>query len=309
MESSGGRFAVVKKFSILIPLVMLPLGAWLGYRTFADRSSAEIMAAIAAIPGLNLALAFACAAGSYLCLTGFDTLAVRYVGRKLAYPKIALASFVGLGIGHTVGVAVLSSGALRYRIYSGFGLTAADVGKIILFCGFTVGLGLMGLGGVILSLRPDFSLGVVDLSPLAARAIGLLCLVIVSLYVILAWRRKKPLRLRGHEFRLPDVRIAAAQVVIGTVNFAFVAATLYWLLAGAATYPETVAAYVLANVSALVSHVPGGIGVLEYVISSLVKGEVVGALIAFRIVYFLIPLVLATTLLAVTELVRWRKRR
>lgn len=308
-KPAGKGQATLKKLSMLIPVVMLPLGAWLGYRTFRDKSMADIWDALLGIPSLSLALAVACAAASYFCLTLFDTMAVRYVGHKLPYRQTALTSFVSLGIGHTVGVAVLSSGTLRYRLYSGFGLSAGEVGKVVVFCGLTVGLGLLGLAGIALLWRPDISLGSFELAPMAARGVGALCLLIVALYVLFAWRREKPFSIRGHEFKMPDVKIAAAQVVIGTINFAFVAGTLHHLLAGAAPYSETVAAYVLANITGLVSHVPGGIGVLEYVISSLVKhGNVIGALIAFRIVYFLVPLVLAITLLVVTELVRLRKR-
>lgn len=308
-RAAGGRVAVLKKVSVLIPVVMLPLGVWLGYRTFEGRTLAEIWSAVMGLPGLRLALAFACAAGSYLCLTGFDTLAIRALDKRIAYRKIALTSFISLGIGHTVGVAVLSSGALRYRLYSGFGLTAGDVAKVIFMCAITVGLGLMGLGGISLLLRPRLDLGGLDISPVLARTIGALCLVVLGLYVFTAWRRKAPLRVRGHEIRLPDARMAVAQVALGTVNFAFVAGTLYQLLAGAASYGETVAAYVIANLTGLVSHVPGGIGVLEYVIAKLVShGDVLGALIAFRIVYFLVPLALAITLLVATELWRWRRR-
>jgi len=287
---------------------MLPLGAWLGYRTFEDRAAAEIWAAVTGLPAFRLILAFVCAAGSYLCLTGFDTLAIRTLGKRVAYPKIALTSFISLGIGHTVGVAVLSSGALRYRLYSGFGLTAGDVAKVILMCAITVGLGLMGLGGLSLVVRPRLDIGGWAISPVLARAVGALCLALVGLYVFMAWRRKTPVRVRGHEIRLPDARIAMAQVALGTVNFAFVAGTLYQLLAGAASYGQTVSAYVIANLSGLVSHVPGGIGVLEYVISKLVdRGDVLGALIAFRIIYFLVPLALAVTLLIAAEIVRWRR--
>jgi uncharacterized membrane protein YbhN (UPF0104 family) len=308
-HSGEKRSAFLKKFSILIPVIMLPLGVWLGYRTVGERSGAEILEAIGAIPGMSLGLAFACAAASYGCLSLFDTLAVRAIGRDLPYRKIALTSFVSLGIGHTVGVAVLSSGTLRYRFYSGFGLSAGDVGKIIVLCGLTVGLGLLGLAGIILTARPDLSLGALGLPPVAARGLGLLCLALVALYIVVSWRRQKPLSLRGHKIQLPGVRIASAQAAIGTVNFAFVAATLHQLLAGTAKYSEAVAAYVLGNMAALVSHVPGGIGVLEFMISKLVThGNVIGALIAFRIVYFLVPLVLAISLLVLSEAVRWRKR-
>jgi uncharacterized membrane protein YbhN (UPF0104 family) len=285
---------------------MLPLGIWLGYRAFRDHSIADIAASVASIPFPNLALAFACAAASYVCLTGFDTLAVRHVGRELTYRQIALASFVSLSIGHNVGVAVLSSGALRYRFYSGFGLSALEVGEVILFCALTVGLGLMTLGGLVLLLRPDLGLGTLGLPSAAARGVGVLCLGLAGTYVLLAWRGR-PLSIRGRDFRVPNVRIAMAQIAIGTANFAFVAASLHQLLAGAAAYRETVAAYVLGNVTALISHVPGGLGVLEYVISSLViHSQVVGALIAFRIVYFLVPLVLGSVLLAAAEVSRWR---
>jgi uncharacterized membrane protein YbhN (UPF0104 family) len=309
-SSPGGKLAAAfKKFSILIPVIMLPLGVWLGYRTFGDRSGAEILGAVGAIPAMNLALAFACAAASYLCLTGFDTMAVRYVGRDLAYRKIALTSFVSLGIGHTVGVAVMSSGALRYRFYSGFGLKGGEVAKIVMFCALTVGLGLLGLTGMILVARPDLGLGAIDVAPAAARTIGALCLAIDLSYILVGWRRRTPVRIRGHEFRLPHVHVAAAQVALGTLNFAFVAATIYHLLAGAARYSEAVAAYVLGNIAAMISHVPGGLGVLEFMISKLVShGNVIGALIAFRIIYFLVPLVSAITLLVVSEAVRWRKR-
>jgi len=301
-----GRFVALKRFSILIPLVMLPLGAWLGYRTFRGRPAPELLEAVVGIPTTNLLLALACAAASYLCLTYFDFLAIRYVGRRMPYAKVALTSFISLGVGHTVGIAFLSSGALRYRLYSNFGLGASDVAKIVLFCALTVGLGLMGLAGIVLTLRPDLGPGTIGLAPEAVRGAGLLCLGLVLTYVMVAWRRKKPVAFHGRTLHVPDVRIALMQISVGALNFAFVAATLYWLLAGAATYQEVASAYVFANVSGMVSHVPGGVGVLEYVISSVIShGNVIAALIAFRIIYFLIPLVLAITALVITEIVRW----
>jgi uncharacterized membrane protein YbhN (UPF0104 family) len=285
---------------------MLPLGIWLGYRAFRDHSLADIAESVARIPLSNLALAFASATASYVCLTGFDTLAVRHVGHPLPYRQIALTSFVSLSIGHNVGVAVLSSGALRYRMYSGFGLSALEVGQVILFCALTVGLGLMTLGGLVLLLWPDLGLGALGLPSAAARGVGVLCLALAGTYVLLAWQGR-PLSIRGRDYRVPNAQIAMAQIAIGTANFGFVAATLHQLLAGSTAYPQTVAAYVLGNVTALMSHVPGGLGVLEYVISSLVThGQAVGALIAFRIVYFLVPLALGSMLLAAAEVFRWR---
>ncbi len=299
--------ARLRKYSILIPVVMLPFGLWLGYWAFRDHSLADIAMSVARIPFTNLVLAFACAAASYLCLTGFDTLAVRHMGRPLPYRRIALTSFVSLSIGHNVGVAVLSSGALRYRLYSGFGLSAVEVGEVILFCALTVGLGLITLGGLVLVLRPDLGLAAIGLPSHTARGIGVLCLALAGAYVLLAWWGPRSVTIRGRDFGMPAARTAMAQIGVGTANFAFVAATLHQLLAGSAEYAETVAAYVLGNVTALVSHVPGGLGVLEYVVSLLMPhGQVLGALIAFRIVYFLVPLALGSLLLAGSELWRWQ---
>lgn len=297
----------LKNLTTFIPIILLPLALWLGYRAFGDHSLAEIQDLVTSIPTGNVLLAFGFTALSYLTLTGFDWAAVRYAGQRLAYPKIALTSFVSLSIGHNVGVAALSSGAMRYRFYAHWGIGAADVARIIVFCGLTVAVGLMTLGGSALLFGPDVELGAVGLSPGMARAIGVACLVLVTVYLVLAWRLRRPLELRGHAIELPTLRLALIQLALGTVNFAFVAAALHQLMAAAASYPETVTAYVVGNVAGIVSHVPGGLGVLEYVISSLVgDGRAIGALIAFRIVYFFVPLLLGGLLLALAELRRWR---
>lgn len=298
-----------RNFSVLISVVMLPVGIWLGYRAFREYSFDQIVQSVAALPAGQLALAFGFTAASYACLTGFDALALRYVGRSLPYRRIALTSFVSLSIGHNVGVAALSSGALRYRFYSASGVTALDVGRIILFCGVTVGLGLACLAGIALLLRPDLPEAVLGFGGGVARFAGIACFAAAGCYVLLSWKLTRPLCIRGHEFRLPPVRLAAGQVILGTVNFGFVAAALHQLLAGAATYPAAVAAYALGNIAGLLSHVPGGIGVLEYVIAQVIsQADVVGALIAFRIVYFLVPLMIGSTLLVIAELGRWRRR-
>lgn len=300
---------MLKKLSVLVPVVMLPLGLWLGYRAFGDYGFAEILASIRSIPSINLALALLFVAGSYLSLTFFDALAVRSIGKELPYPRVALASFVSLSIGHTVGFAVFSTGALRYRFYSGCGFSAVEVGRIILFCAVTVGLGLTSLAGFALVLNPEAASSLLHVPPSAALGIGMTCLALVSGYVLLAWKLRRAVCIRGHEFRLPNARLAAAQIAIGMANFAFVAGALHQLLAGAAAYSATVTAYVVGNATALLSHVPGGLGVLEYVVVTLIgQSDVIGALIAFRIVYFLLPLLLGSVLLGGAEVVRWRAR-
>lgn len=285
----------------LIALAVLVAG-WLIYRTLAQYSWDDIRNSVAAIPKGNFALALAFAACSYLCLTVFDFLALHYVGKPLSYPRAALASFTSLAIGHNVGVAALSSGAVRYRFYSRWGLDAEEIAKLIVFCGFTVGLGLITLAGLCLILLPGAAGKIAGLGTAASVTLGMICLALGAGYLALAAFVRGELNVRNWHFALPPVRLAALQILVGTVNFAFVAACLHQLLNGEAAYKETTAAYVVGNLTALVSHVPGGLGVLEATIGFLLGGAAsIGALIAFRVVYFFIPLPLGLVLLLASE--------
>jgi uncharacterized membrane protein YbhN (UPF0104 family) len=278
------------------------VAGYLVSRALSQYSWQDIQASIAAIPRMNMALALAFAACSYFCLTLFDFLALRYVGKPLYYPRAALASFTGLSIGHNVGVAALSSGAVRYRFYARWGLNAEEIAKLIVFCGVTVGLGLITLAGLCLLLLPGTAGKIAGFGTMASIALGLGCLAVSAGYLVLAAFMRGELKVRSWRFALPKPQLAARQVCVGTINFAFVAACLHQLLGGAAGYMETTAAYVVGNLTALVSHVPGGIGVLEAAIAFLLGSSAsIGALIAFRVVYFFIPLPLGLVLLLASE--------
>lgn len=294
----------MKRTHILHALVALAVlvAGWLIYRTLNQYSFEDIRNSVAAIPKANFALALAFAACSYLCLTLFDFLALHYVGRPLSYPRAALASFTSLAIGHNVGVAALSSGAVRYRFYTRWGLGTEEIAKVIVFCGVTVGLGLITLAGLCLLLLPGTAGKVAGLGTMASAALGIACLALSALYLLLSAFLRGDVKVRNWRFALPAPRLAVAQIAVGTVNFAFVAACLHQLLSGEAGYMETTAAYVVGNLTALVSHVPGGLGVLEATIGFLLGGAAsIGALIAFRVVYFFIPLPLGLVLLLASE--------
>ena len=294
----------MKRTHILHALVAVAVlvAGWLIYRTLSQYSWDDIRGSITAIPRANFALALAFAACSYLCLTLFDFLALRYVGKPLSYPRAALASFTSLAIGHNVGVAALSSGAVRYRFYSRWGLDAEEIAKLIVFCGVTLGLGLVTLAGLCLILLPGTAGKIAALGTAASVMLGLACLALGAVYLALATFVRGELKVRSWRFALPSPQLAALQILVGTANFAFVAACLHQLLNGEAGYMETTAAYVVGNLTALVSHVPGGLGVLEATISFLLGGAApIGALIAFRLVYFFIPLPLGLISLLASE--------
>jgi glycosyltransferase 2 family protein len=281
------------------------------YRSLREYSLDELLASLRSFPLARLGLAAAFAALSYLCLTGFDMLALRYVGRPLPYPKAAIASFTSLSIGHNVGVSALSSGAIRYRFYSRWGLSLADVAKLIVFCGVTVGLGITLLGGITTLANPGLAQKTTGLSLPVVIALGSVCLAVCAGYLALAAWRTKPFRFRKWSFEFPSPQLAAAQLVVGALNFACVAACLHQALAATVEvgYLQTATVYVLANASWLMSHVPGGLGVLESVILVLLpQGKIISALLVFRFVYFLAPLALGLATLLLSELlIRGRK--
>jgi uncharacterized membrane protein YbhN (UPF0104 family) len=259
-----------------------------------------------AIPLSSLLLSGLAAAASYLCLTGFDFMAVRYAGYRFPYRKVALASFVSLSIGHNVGIATLSSGAIRYRFYSKLGMSVGDAGKVILFCGLTVALGLLTLGGIALLVNPPLAAEILGLGePRTSILLGGACLALATLYVIAAAFLRHPLRLYQWDLVMPSLPLALGQVALGPVNFACVAGCLYFVLAALADvgYAGVATAYVIGNAAGLVSHVPGGLGVLESVVLFLLPAtNVIGALVAFRVVYFLVPLAIGGPLLALIEI-------
>jgi uncharacterized membrane protein YbhN (UPF0104 family) len=289
----------------LVAAAAAALAGFLLWRTFGQTPPAEIAAQIRDMPGASLAGAAGFAALSYLCLGLFDYLGLRYAGRPMPYRRAALASFTALSLGHTIGFAALSSGAVRYRFYSRWGLGAEDIAKVILFCGVTVGLGLAALGSAALLWRPDIAVRLGGFSPAAATALGVGAASACAAYVAACALVRRPLRIRSWRFALPSPRLAMAQVGVGALNFAMVAGCLHQALAAVADigYAEVAAAYVIANCAALLSHVPGGLGVIEAVVAALIPGTVVGALVVFRLAYFVTPFLLGMVVFALSELV------
>lgn len=278
--------------------------AYLVYRTWSQYEFDDVVAALRTLPKANLALCLLFAACSYFCLACGDWLAVRYAGKPLPFHQTALASFTALSIGHNVGLAAMSSGAVRYRFYTRWGLHTEDIAKVIAFCGITVGLGLATLGAVSLCLRPDDASSMTGLDHGSIAGVSLACLAVPVLYLVLSASVRKPMRVRGWSLQLPRFPLALGQIVVGTVNFGFVAAALHQMLSavGDAPFLKVAAASITANIAAIVSHVPGGLGVLEATVVQVLPGAAsIAAVIAYRVVYYFIPLAIGVPLLVGSE--------
>lgn len=299
---TGRRWSTL--FAVLRPVLALgaiALAAFLLHRTLSGHSYDELVRLLRTAAPVHILAALGFASCSYACLTLFDFLALRYAGKPLPYRQAALASFTSLSLGHNIGLAALSSGAIRYHFYARWGLTAGEVAKVILFCGATVGIGLGTLAALALLLRSELAAKLTGLPEAGVLALAAGLSLALAAYFILCVHVRGQLRIGSWGVELPSPRLALAQFVVGPLNFTLVAASLHQALTslGTVSYPDVAASYVLANIAALIAHVPGGLGVIETVVAMALPGAgIVAGLIVFRTVYFLVPLLPGAALLA-----------
>src|ERR1017187_8075422 len=256
------------------------------------------------------------AIGAYAVLIAYDVLAIRYIKSDLPTRRIAFISFIAFSFSNALGFPLLLGGGLRYRLYNAAGLSSADIAVTIAFNTVTFWLGVLSAAGVSLLFAPGGTDVLFGISLPTLRLLGALLLLSVAAYFVACARFRRPIRILGWEFAPPTGRIALAQIAIAFVDWVLVAAVLWAVLPvppSNLTFGVVLCAFVLAQVAGLVSHVPGGLGVFEFTFVALLSRYVeptrlLGAVIVFRIIYYLFPLGLALVLLAVNEAARGKSR-
>jgi phosphatidylglycerol lysyltransferase len=266
-----------------------------------------LVAAVSDIAAWRLALAIALTAVNYAVLTGYDFLAFAYLGRRLPPHQIAITSFLAYAISNNVGFATLSGASVRYRFYTRWGVDAEELSRIVFSYITTFWLGLLLVGGVSLVHSPLAERQAIPFLSLVAP-IGWLFIAASIGYVVAAALKLGPIRFHRIELPLPSVRLAVSQLAISTVDWMIAAAVFDVLLpTGRAPFFAVLGAFVAAQLLGLGSHVPGGMGVFEGLMVLLLKpffasAELLPALIAYRAVYYLLPLSLAAVALVGDEL-------
>ncbi len=286
---------------------------WVLYHQLKAYHLHDVIRALENLPAERLLAASALTLLSYFIMTGYDTLALRYVCHPLAYRKTALASFISYAFSNSMGFGMIAGGSVRYRLYSNWGLTALEITKVVGFCSVTLWLGFLTLGGVVFLFEPMFLPETPHLPFQSVHSLGSIFLALVAAFVSWSMIFKKPIRVGEWHFSLPSGRLLLAQLIVATMDWALAGAVLYVLLPSVPTlsYAAFLGIYMLAQMGGLISQVPGGLGVFETItillFSSLLPGsEILGALIAYRIVYYLIPLLIAALLLGTQEFLRLR---
>ena len=267
----------------------------------------DIVLQIRQVPAGALLTALVITALNYLMLTASDALALKYIRHPLAYHKLALASFIGYVFSSNA--TVIGGGAARYRIYSALGLSANEVAGLVLFCGSTFWLGFLTLAGIVFVVEPQHLPQALHLPFGSAWPIGAIFLAIVGTYVLLVLLRRKPLGIRGWEVPVPSPLIVAGQLAVGTLDWLLATSVLYVLLpAGMDLNPiKFLAIFLLAQATGLLSYVPGGLGVFDTVVLLLLADgsqtpALTASLLLYRLIYYILPLIVASSLLAMHEI-------
>ncbi len=300
----------------LAPAISVTLFAgagWVLSRELHSYRPSEIIGSLRALPLGACWLAIGLTVLSYLVMTGYDALALRYVGQKLPYRNIGLASFIGYAFSNNVGLSMLAGASVRYRLYSAWGLSGEKIAVVVFFCTISLWLGFFAVAGGILTLVPVTMPAALSFSFLPSRLLGLLLLIPLFLYLlaVTVWKRPLPwLRLASG---LPSRRLLTAQLLVASTDWLLAGGVLCALLpkSPSLSLPVCLAMYMLAQLAGLASQIPGGLGVFETVLllllaPNLPAPQVMASLLAYRVIYYLAPLGIAILLLAFQEMANHR---
>ncbi len=309
-QKTETRKKVGQTASILAVLVLFYAALWVLRREVRASHSEDILRYLQAIPAHNLFLAFLAAMGSYFALTLYDMLGLRHINKPLSYPKTALTSFIAYSFSHNIGAALLTGGGIRYRLYSAWGLTAGEAANVLVTCGMTFWVGFLTMGAVFFFLEPPELPASVHLPFNSVASAGVFCVLAVTAYLLSAVFIKRTIKVFRWQFPTPSIALALSQMVVGSLDWTCSGAALYLLLPpNSLSFPSFLAIYLLAQIIGFASQVPGGLGVLETVVVLLLSpilpaSDVLGAMLAFRLVYYLIPFVLGLLSFALYEINR-----
>ncbi|MDZ3992454.1 lysylphosphatidylglycerol synthase domain-containing protein [Pseudomonas sp. Teo4] len=285
-----GKHLLTLLFLILIPVLLFTLARNLDWR--------EVRQSLLAYQPSTLVLGLLLALCSYLVFASYDLLARAYTGHRLPARQVLPVAFVcyAFNLNFTTWVGGV---ALRYRLYSRLGLDTATITRILTLGLLTNWMGYLLLAGTVFSLNlvklpESWAVGANGL-----RLIGSLMVAVAVAYLLAcAFAKRRTWQLRGHEVTLPSLRLAVCQMVLGASNWALMAALIHLLLPHDLFYPSVLGVLLISCVAGVVAHIPAGLGVLEAVFLAMLHGQLgqgtlIAALLGYRTLYYLIPLVLA----------------
>jgi uncharacterized membrane protein YbhN (UPF0104 family) len=312
-----------KRLGIAASLLIIAFAITTMVRTLRGVDTGVILIALTEIPHANIALAALCVVGAFCTLTFYDFFALRTIGKRhVPYRIAALSAFTSYTIGHNIGATVFTGGAIRFRIYSEYGLSAIDVAKICFLSGLTFWLGNLLVLGIGMAWHPSAASAMNLLPPAMNRLIALGCLAGIAAYFVwlLTGKARRELGQKGWKVVLPSARLTLLQVLIGVVDLGFCAMAMYLLMPAqpGIDFVSLAVVFILATLLGFASHAPGSIGVFDaamlVALPEFGREHLLATLVVFRILYFLIPFAISISIMGSREIwfnvvQPWQERR
>lgn len=301
---------VLHKLGVLISVTVIGFACYMLYHKLRNINGHAVYEAMKQTELHSILLSGIFVAAGYFTLTFYDLFAVRAIGRTdIPYRVNALAAFASYSIGHNVGASVLTGGAVRYRLYSPWGLNAIDVAKICFLAGLTFWLGNAAVLGIGICYHPEAATAIDQMPAWLNRllAIGIL----TGLFGYVVWVGLKP-RIMGRgpwSVALPGGSLTLLQIVIGIVDLSFCALAMYMLVPDEPNLGFIVVAviFVSATLLGFASHSPGGLGVFDAAMLvglwQMDKEELLAGMLLFRVLYYLVPFFISVMLLTLREII------
>jgi glycosyltransferase 2 family protein len=298
------------RIGVALSLTIIAVAGMVLYRILLTIDWSEVKEALLTADLRNVALAALFVAGGYFTLTFYDLFALRTIGRNdVPYSTAALAAFTSYSVGHNVGASVLTGGAVRYRIYSAWGLSAVEVAKICFVAGLTFWLGNATVLGLGIAYAPLAATAIDQLPAWLNRGGAILILVVLAVYVGWVWRRPRVVGREDWCVNLPGGPLTLLQIGIGIVDLGFCALAMYMLVPAEPNigFVTLAVIFVSATLLGFASHAPGGIGVFDAAMLVALwqfdKEDVLAGVLLFRLLYYIIPFALSLLILGGRELV------
>jgi len=305
--AASPRARAVLGCAVVIAVLWIAFGAL--HEILAELSWSDVRADLARISTMRILSSVALTIISYIVLTGYDVVSLRIIGRSIGYGTAALASFTSYIFSHNFGFAALTGGAARLRIYGRRGLSFGEVAQIMTMTGVTFWMGVLLLIGIgLVALPGTLAIGSWHASFCQQAAVGVLILAVLTGYLVLLHRRAGcAVRVFGWTLILPSLSTAGVQFLLAAVDLIVVTAALFVLVPGLqmSAFPLMVIAYLIAFLSGLLAHAPGGVGVFEAVmlltLPQVDRATLLAALLLFRFIYYLVPLTIGIFMFASHE--------
>src|ERR1700694_2234322 len=297
------------RIGFLLSLTIIAIAAMALFHILRHIKGAEVIAAMLPAHPSDIAWASLFVAGGYFTLTFYDWFALRTIGwARIPYRVAMLASFTSYAIGHNVGASVLTGGAVRYRIYSSWGLDAIAVTKLCFVAGLPFWLGNATVLGLGIAYVPAAASAIDQLPAWFNRGLAFVILTVLGFYIAWVWQRPRVIGRHGWKVTLPGGPLTLLQIGIGIVDLACCALAMYMLLPVEPNigFVTLAVIFVAATLLGFASHAPGGIGVFDATMLVALwqfdKHKLLAGLLLFRLLYYVVPFALSLLILGGREL-------